>query len=55
VEDAMNAMGQGFDTTYYPDKSKVALYAARYKKYHHLGGFVESTVKAKSKETALSN
>ncbi|HUP10816.1 MAG TPA: hypothetical protein VM187_01345, partial [Niastella sp.] len=55
VEDAMNAMGQGFDTTYYPDKSKVALYAARYKKYHNLGGFVESTVKSKSKESALSN
>jgi len=55
VEDAMNAMGQGFDATYYPNKSKVALYAARYKKYHNLGGFVENTVKAKSKEKALSN
>ena len=47
VEDAMNAMGQGFDATYYPDKTKTALYLQRYKKYKSLGGFIESTVKAK--------
>jgi L-ribulokinase len=54
VEDAMNAMGQGFDATYYPDKSKTAIYNLRYKKYHTLGGFIESTVKAKEAEAVLS-
>ena len=56
AEDAMNAMGQGFDATYYPDKSKTALYLQRYKKYKSLGGFIESTVKSKETEKAvLSN
>jgi L-ribulokinase len=53
VEDAMDAMGQGFDATYYPDKNKVALYQKRYNKYHKLGGFIES--KIKEKESVLSN
>ena len=55
VEDAMNAMGQGFDATYYPDKTKVALYQQRYKKYHNLGGFIEHSIKAKETKAALSN
>jgi L-ribulokinase len=50
VEDAMQAMGQGFDATYSPDKSKTALYLQRYKKYNSLGGFIEGTVKAKETE-----
>jgi L-ribulokinase len=37
VEDAMNAMGQGFDATYTPDKGKTTLYKLRYKKYNTLG------------------
>lgn len=41
VEDAMQAMGQGFDVTYYPDETKVELYAQRYKKYLELGGYIE--------------
>ncbi len=36
VEDAMQAMGQGFDSTYHPDKINAALYAKRYKKYKTL-------------------
>jgi L-ribulokinase len=55
VEDAMNAMGQGFDATYYPDKTKVALYQLRYKKYHNLGGFIENSIKTKAKKEAFSN
>ena len=57
AEDAMNAMGQGFDASYTPDKSKVALYAQRYKKYKALGGYVEHTVKEKEtiSNTVLSN
>jgi L-ribulokinase len=47
VEDAMDAMGQGFDATYQPDKNKVALYQKRYNKYQKLGGFIESRIKEK--------
>ena len=42
VEDAMKAMGQGFDATYYPDKEKVEVYKKRYQRYLELGEFVES-------------
>jgi L-ribulokinase len=41
VEDAMKAMGQGFDITYYPDKTKKKIYNKRYKQYKHLGKFIE--------------
>jgi L-ribulokinase len=44
VEDAMQAMGQGFDAVYYPDASKVALYAQRYQRYIELGSFIESNL-----------
>jgi L-ribulokinase len=44
VEDAMNAMGQGFDATYQPDKGKTALYQQRYKKYNTLGQQIEKRV-----------
>ncbi len=37
VEDAMAAIGQGFDAEYTPNKANVALYAARYAKYKALG------------------
>jgi L-ribulokinase len=41
VEDAMEAMGQGFDATYQPDEKKSAVYNKRYQKYMELGGFLE--------------
>jgi L-ribulokinase len=41
VEDAMNAMGRGFDKEYFPDKEKAAIYAKRYLKYMELGRFIE--------------
>jgi L-ribulokinase len=43
VEDAMAAIGQGFDATYTPDPTRVALYAERFKAYTQLGGFIETT------------
>jgi L-ribulokinase len=46
VEDAMEAMGQGFDTTYYPNKKRVAFYKKRYKKYKKLGAFIEKNTAA---------
>lgn len=44
IEDAMEAMGSGFDTIYQPNKKKVAFFKKRYKKYKKLGAFVEKQV-----------
>jgi L-ribulokinase len=41
VEDAMNAMGQGFDTVYTPNKDLVPVYAKRYERYKKAGAFIE--------------
>jgi L-ribulokinase len=41
VEDAMQAMGQGFEKTYEPEKSKVLYYSKRYKMYLALGSKIE--------------
>jgi L-ribulokinase len=41
VEDAMVAMGQGFDATYHPNEEKVSIYAGRYLRYKTLGQFTE--------------
>jgi L-ribulokinase len=40
VEDAMAAMGQGFDTTYKPTRKNVSYYKKRFKRYKKLGAFV---------------
>ncbi len=42
VEEAMVAMGQGFDATYTPNASKVPIYKKRYNRYQQLGKFLES-------------
>ena len=44
VEDAMQAMGQGFDAVYEPDAAKVALYQQRYEQYKKVGAFMEAQV-----------
>ena len=41
VEDAMEAMGSGFETTYYPNKKRAAYFKKRFKKYKKLGAFIE--------------
>jgi L-ribulokinase len=41
VEDAMQAMGQGFDAEYVPDPERVAVYATRYLLYKNSGKFLE--------------
>lgn len=41
VEKAMEVMGQGFDTTYYPNENRAALYQKRYAQYKKLGRFIE--------------
>ncbi len=47
VEDAMAAIGQGFDTTYTPDSNRAAIYAGRLRDYQALGQFIQSTTKEK--------
>ena len=42
VEDAMNAMGQGFEKTYEPQKDKVKYYERRYEMYIELGKKIEA-------------
>ena len=42
VEEAMQAMGQGFDAEYFPDPRRVSLYHKRYELYRQLGKFTEA-------------
>ena len=44
VEEAMAAMGQGFDAEYTPNSERVAIYAKRYLKYLEMGSFIEDQV-----------
>jgi L-ribulokinase len=39
VEEAMEAMGQGFEVTYQPDEQRAGIYENRYLKYKALGVF----------------
>jgi L-ribulokinase len=48
AEEAMNAMGQGFDLNYKPDKNKTQLYERRYRKYRELGSMIESRKNAET-------
>jgi L-ribulokinase len=45
VEDAMEAMGQGFDAEYHPNTERAVLYAKRYQLYTGLGNFIEEQTK----------
>jgi L-ribulokinase len=44
VEDAMAAMGSGFDAEYFPDPNKTSIYASRYERYNELGKFIEQQI-----------
>jgi L-ribulokinase len=44
VEQAMQAMGAGFEKTYYPNREKVDLYQRRYLKYLSLGNYLEKNL-----------
>lgn len=44
VEDAMVAMGQGFDAEYFPNPAKVGLYKMRFERYQQFGLFIEEGV-----------
>ncbi|MBK8089750.1 MAG: ribulokinase [Chitinophagaceae bacterium] len=47
VEDAMKAMGQGFDAEYQPNPERVAVYQKRFEKYKEVGAFMEEQTKEK--------
>jgi L-ribulokinase len=53
VEDAMQAMGQGFDIEFRPRASNVAAYEKRYDKYRMLGRQVENGLKVPLTEDAI--
>jgi L-ribulokinase len=53
VEEAMAAMGSGFDITYQPEKSAVSVYARRYEKYLALGNDLDKE-KVSQDERVLS-
>lgn len=44
VEDAMEAMGQGFDAVYHPREENVSYFQKRYKAYKRLGAFIEQKI-----------
>jgi L-ribulokinase len=44
AEEAMHAMGQGFDMEFKPDPQATDIYSKRYKKYQEFGSMVESAV-----------
>ena len=44
VEDAMEAMGQGFDAEYHPNPDKAKIYAKRYQTYIKAGNFIEDSL-----------
>jgi L-ribulokinase len=41
VEDAMDAMGPGFDMEYHPNPANVAVFKKRYEQYKKLGSVIE--------------
>lgn len=45
VEEAMEAMGQGFAKEYFPEKEQTAIYQRRYKRYLELGKCIEHNFK----------
>lgn len=53
VEDAMNAMGQGFSATYYPDPEKNRIYDQKYKRYLALGKTILPPIETREKEPHL--
>ena len=55
VEEAMEAMGQGFDATYHPNEEHRAYYAKRYAQYRALGQFMESQTAPSSQKQPQTN
>ena len=54
VEDAMQAMGRGFDKEYFPEAGKAVIYAKRYNQYNDLGDFIEHKIEANQHQSKTS-
>jgi L-ribulokinase len=54
VEDAMVAMGSGFDAEYFPDTAKAGIYTKRYKQYNALGNFIEQQIATNQHQPKIS-
>ena len=54
VEDAMAAMGQGFDAEYHPNPERSSVYAKRYEQYKKAGNFIEDFAIQKTQQTINS-
>jgi L-ribulokinase len=50
VEDAMNAMGQGFDVTFLPQLNAQSVYSKRYERYRRLAAQVEALPKMRAEK-----
>lgn len=50
VEEAMVAMGRGFDVEYQPNPENVAIYRKRYQQYQKLGDFIVAETHAKTQK-----
>jgi len=48
IEDAMAAMGQGFDKEYHPNPQRVEIYKLRYEKYRQMGAMIENNLTSKT-------
>ncbi|MEO6150280.1 MAG: ribulokinase, partial [Mucilaginibacter sp.] len=55
VEEAMAAMGRGFDVEYQPNKENEAVYQNRYNQYKGLGDFIAQQTAAKAADLVQSN
>jgi L-ribulokinase len=55
VEEAMNAMGQGFDLHFKPDPKKTAVYETRYLQYKDLGAKVNTSLKEENEEMQVGS
>jgi L-ribulokinase len=44
VEDAMKAMGHGFDAEYYPNPDRIQIYEKRYSNFKEIGDFMEEHI-----------
>jgi L-ribulokinase len=53
VEEAMDAMGPGFDAEYHPNPEKVSVYKKRYEQYKQLGKFIEQQINAGNKSEVV--
>ncbi|MFL5810736.1 MAG: ribulokinase, partial [Flavisolibacter sp.] len=54
VENAMEAMGRGFDAEYVPDVNKAIIYAKRYRQYNDLGNFIERQTETNQHQSKIS-